>query len=254
VRQVAHPDLVRTVREALEESGLAPHRLVIDVTESAVMEDAGAARSVLHDLAALGTRIAVDDFGTGFSSVQHLTRYPVGVLKVDRSFVAGMGRNAEDDAIVASVVGLAHAVGARCVAEGVETAAQATTLRLRGCELAQGNLFSPAVPAEQLPAAIDRSRAAAYPLAAVALPPETLPDPEIAAVIRSMHAAGASLHTIAAALNRRGAPHPAGLRWHARAVARAMSDVVEQAVLPGAGRQGRIPPPRGDGAPVDRTS
>jgi diguanylate cyclase (GGDEF)-like protein len=261
VRQVTHPDTVRIVREALEDSGLPPHRLVIDVTESAVMEDAGAARSVLHDLAALGTRIAVDDFGTGFSSLQHLTRYPVGVLKVDRSFVAGMGLNPDDDAIVSSVVGLAHAVGARCVAEGVETAEQATTLRMRGCELAQGNLFSPPVPATELPRAIDLSRAAAFPLTGTGLPVETPPDPEVLGRIRSLHATGASLHTIAAALNRSGAPHPAGLRWHARAVARALSDVVEGAYLVISGdlsveqdRQGRIPRPRGAGAPEPSTS
>jgi len=231
VRQVGHPDVVRAVREALEESGLPAHRLVIDVTESAVMEDAGSARSALHDLAALGVRIAVDDFGTGYSSLQHLSRYPVGALKVDRSFVHAMGRSSDDDAIVSSVVGLAHAVGARCVAEGVETAEQATSLRLRGCELAQGNLFSPAVPAADLPRAIDLCLAAAAPLAANGLAPEVMPDPDVTARIRAMHATGASLHTIAAALNRSGARHPAGLRWHARAVARVLADVVETAAL-----------------------
>ncbi|MFP5219907.1 MAG: putative bifunctional diguanylate cyclase/phosphodiesterase [Actinomycetes bacterium] len=225
-RQMSQPDVVRSVREALEESGLSPHRLVIDVTESAVMDDAG---STLHDMAALGVRIAVDDFGTGYSSLQQLTRYPVGTLKVDRTFVAGMGSGEDDDAIVSSVVGLAHAVGARCVAEGVETVEQATALRLRGCELAQGNLFSPAVPAAELAHAIDRSRAAAAALSGSGLTPETLPAPDVTARIRALHASGASLHTIAAALNRSGAEHPAGLRWHARAVGRVLADVVETA-------------------------
>jgi EAL domain-containing protein (putative c-di-GMP-specific phosphodiesterase class I) len=250
--QVSSPDTVRTVREALESSGLAPHRLVVDITESAVRDDAGADRSVLHDLAALGARLAVDDFGTGYSSLQQLTRYPVGVLKVDRSFVAGLGRSPDDDAIVSGVVGLAHAIGARCVAEGVETVEQATALRARGCELAQGHLFSPAVPAAELPRAIDRSRAAAYPLTGPGLPPEALPDPEVSARIRALHATGASLHTIAAALNRSGAPHPAGLRWHARAVSRVLADLDESALLVGAaGGTGaradalgaRVPPP-----------
>jgi diguanylate cyclase (GGDEF)-like protein len=231
VKQIGHPDVVRTVREALEQAGLPAHRLVVDVTESAVMEDAGAARSALHDLAQLGARIAVDDFGTGYSSVQHLTRYPVGSLKVDRSFVQGIGRNADDDAIVTSVVGLAHAVGARCVGEGVETVEQATVLRLRGCELAQGNLFSPPVPVAELPRALDRSRAAVQPLVSPGLAPEVPPDPEVLAQIRSLHVTGASLHTIAAALNRTGAPHPGGLRWHARAVARVLADVVDGPAL-----------------------
>jgi diguanylate cyclase (GGDEF)-like protein len=229
VRQVSHPDLVRTVREALESSGLAAQRLVVDVTESAVMEDAAAARSALHDLAQLGARIAVDDFGTGSTSLQHLTRYPVGSLKVDRSFVQGIGRNPDDEAIVTSVVGLAHAVGARCVGEGVETREQAALLRLRGYELAQGHLFSPPVPAADLPHAIDVSRAAAQPLVVPGLATEVPPAPEVMAQIRSLHAGGASLHTIAAALNRTGASHPTGLRWHARAVARVLSDVIEGA-------------------------
>jgi diguanylate cyclase (GGDEF)-like protein len=255
VRQLAHPDVVPTVREALEESGLAARRLVLDVTEPAVMADAGATRSVLHDLAALGARLSVDDFGTGYSSLQHLTRYPVAALKVDRSFVAGMGTGSADSAIVSSVVGLAHAVGARCVGEGVETAAQATTLRLWGCELAQGNLFSPPVPASGLQHALDRCRAVAHPLLGGGLPPEALPDPEVTARIRALHDTGASLHTIAAALNRSAAPHPAGLRWHPRAVARVLSDAGEPAGSgPGDDDQGRIPRSRGLGDSVSSTS
>ena len=233
VRQVSHPDVVRTVREALEGAGLPAARLVVDVTESAVMEDAAAARSALHDLAQLGARIAVDDFGTGSTSLQHLTRYPVGSLKVDRSFVQGIGRNPDDEAIVTSVVGLAHAVGARCVGEGVETREQAAVLRLRGCELAQGNLFSPPVPVSELADALDASRAAAQPLVVPGLAADLPPSPEVMAQIRSLHAGGASLHTIAAALNRTGASHPSGLRWHARAVARVLADVVEGGALAG---------------------
>jgi hypothetical protein len=169
--------------------------------------------------------------GTGYSSLQHLSRYPVGALKVDRSFVHAMGRSSDDDAIVSSVVGLAHAVGARCVAEGVETAEQATTLRMRGCELAQGNLFSPAVPAAELQRAIDLCLAAAAPLAAHGLSIEVMPDPDVTARIRALHASGASLHTIAAALNRSGARHPAGLRWHARAIGKVLADLVEPAAV-----------------------
>ncbi|HEU0104396.1 MAG TPA: EAL domain-containing protein [Mycobacteriales bacterium] len=150
-RQVAHPDLLRTVVGVLRETGLDPARLVLEVTESAVMEDAEAAATVLLALADHGVSLAIDDFGTGYSSLVYLKRYPIQALKVDRSFVSGMGVSARDDAIVASVIGLAGAVGGSCIAEGVETAAQYEALLALGCTFGQGWLFGRAVPAEELP-------------------------------------------------------------------------------------------------------
>jgi diguanylate cyclase (GGDEF)-like protein len=227
IRQVSHPDVVEAVRRALLRSGLPPRRLLLEVTESAVAEDAEAAGRALAELAALGVRVAIDDFGTGHSSLLYLKRHPIRVLKADQAFVSGLGINSDDDAIVASVVSLARAVGAVCIAEGVETLAQYTRLVALGCAFAQGYLFSGPVAAEQLPAAIETAEAALVGHADV--PPQpgrrrsgrpVSVDREVGERIARMHSAGASLHTIAAALNAQGAPHPQGLRWHAAWLAR----------------------------------
>lgn len=149
--QVAHPDLLQTLQAVLLDSGLDPARLILELTESAVMEDAEAAVTVLSSIAELGVSLAIDDFGTGYSSLVYLKRYPIRALKIDRSFVAGMGISDEDDAIVASVIGLARAVGGSCIAEGIETQAQYAALHALGCDLGQGWLFGRAVPADELP-------------------------------------------------------------------------------------------------------
>jgi EAL domain-containing protein (putative c-di-GMP-specific phosphodiesterase class I) len=112
VRQLTQPDVVTHVRDALARSGLAPHRLVLEVTESAVMEDAESAAAALDALADLGVRIAVDDFGTGYSSLLYLRRYPITILKLDRAFVSGIDRSRDDEAICRSVISLAHEVNA----------------------------------------------------------------------------------------------------------------------------------------------
>lgn len=153
-RQIADPNLVATVADVLHETGMHPRHLVLEVTESAVMEDAEAAAAVLGEVAALGASLAIDDFGTGYSSLTYLKRYPIRALKIDRSFVSGMGLNDEDDGIVASVIGLARAVGALCIAEGIETEEQYAALRALGCGFGQGWLFGRAVPAEALPALV----------------------------------------------------------------------------------------------------
>jgi EAL domain-containing protein (putative c-di-GMP-specific phosphodiesterase class I) len=124
--------------------------LLVEVTESTVMVDADAAELALRTIAALGVSVAIDDFGTGYSSLVYLKRYDLHALKVDRSFVAGMGVSAEDDAIVASIINLARAVGAVCIAEGVETREQHGALVALGCDFAQGFLFGRPVPAEAL--------------------------------------------------------------------------------------------------------
>jgi diguanylate cyclase (GGDEF)-like protein len=154
VRQLTQSDVVTHVQEALVRSGLNPQRLLLEVTESAVMEDAEAAAVALDALSHLGVRIAIDDFGTGYSSLLYLRLYPISALKLDRAFVSGIGRSADDEAICASVVNLAHAVSATSIAEGVETMEQYTALRALGCQQAQGYLWSPAVSLEDLPAVL----------------------------------------------------------------------------------------------------
>jgi diguanylate cyclase (GGDEF)-like protein/PAS domain S-box-containing protein len=142
--------LVDTIADVLRESGVDPSVLVLEITENALMGDAEAALGILSELKALGINLAIDDFGTGYSSLMYLKRFPVDVLKVDRSFVSGLGRDLEDSAIVASVIGLARAVGIVAVAEGVETAEQLAALQELGCEYGQGYLWSRPVPAAEL--------------------------------------------------------------------------------------------------------
>ena len=115
------------------------------------MEDPEGAAEVLASLRDLGVRLDIDDFGTGYSSLLYLRRFAVDYLKIDRSFVAGIGENQQDDAIVASVIDLAHAFDLGVVAEGIETRAQADWLQRMGCDLGQGFLWARPVPAAELP-------------------------------------------------------------------------------------------------------
>ncbi|QNK82894.1 bifunctional diguanylate cyclase/phosphodiesterase [Nakamurella sp. PAMC28650] len=155
-RQIGHPDVVETIKTALAGSGLAADRLWVEITESAVLEDAELARIVCNRIRGLGASVAIDDFGTGYSSLLYLKRYPAAALKADRQFVAGLGLHHDDSAIVASVIGLAHAIGAICIAEGVETTAQYQALVALDCDYAQGYLFSRPVPAQEIPRAVEQ--------------------------------------------------------------------------------------------------
>ena len=133
--------LVETFGEIILKSGIDPATICLEVTEGTVMQDAQSAIETLRQLKALGTRISIDDFGTGFSSLAYLKKFPLDELKVDKSFVDGLGVDPEDTAIVAAVMGMAHALGLRVVAEGVENADQAARLRHLGCDQAQGYYF-----------------------------------------------------------------------------------------------------------------
>ena len=126
------------VRRRCAESGLDPASLCLEITESALMEAGAATTAQLRALKALGVRLAIDDFGTGFSSLAHLRRFPVDMLKIDRTFVAGLGDEAQDAAIAAAVISLAHALGLTTVAEGIETDEQLEVLRELGCDLGPG--------------------------------------------------------------------------------------------------------------------
>ncbi|HEU0012286.1 MAG TPA: EAL domain-containing protein [Longimicrobium sp.] len=148
VKQLAQADLVEQVRRTLEGSGMEPGRLRLEVTESVLVENPAAAAATLGRLKELGLRVLMDDFGTGWSSLSALHRLPVDGLKVDRSFVAAMGRDGRAGELVASVVALAHALGLEVVAEGIERPDQLAGLRALGCDAAQGFLFSPAIDAD----------------------------------------------------------------------------------------------------------
>ena len=137
-RQLQHPGLVEDVVAVLAESGCDPHLLTLEITESASVSDPESTIARLKELKALGVRLAIDDFGTGYSSLSYLRRFPVDQLKIDRSFVAGLGHNDSDTAIIASVIGLAHAMGLEAVAEGVESVGQMEHLTRLNCDHAQG--------------------------------------------------------------------------------------------------------------------
>jgi diguanylate cyclase (GGDEF)-like protein/PAS domain S-box-containing protein len=149
-RQVEQDEFAAVVADTIDSAGLASGSLWLEITESALLDDVQAARSRLDELRALGARIALDDFGTGYSSLTYLRRFPVDAVKLDQSFVQGIGVDPGDAAIVEAVVGLAAALGKVCIAEGVETAAQADALTALGCESAQGHLFSEPLDADQL--------------------------------------------------------------------------------------------------------
>ncbi len=155
VHQLADPELVERVRKTISDSGVVPERLCLEVTESALMAAGDRPLAALEQLKQMGLYVAIDDFGTGWSSMSQLKRMPVEVLKVDRAFIQGLGTDPEDTAIVASILSLAHAMGLHVVAEGVETQLQAAELQSLGCTVAQGWLFSRAVPAEELPALVE---------------------------------------------------------------------------------------------------
>jgi diguanylate cyclase (GGDEF)-like protein len=147
-RQLAHPGLLAGVCRTLEETGVAPGQLCFELTENALFDGTGPATRNLTALRDLGARLALDDFGTGHASLRWLRQVPVDVLKIDRSFVAGVGEDTRDEAIVAAVVALGRDLGLYTVAEGVETETQRDFVATLGCDWAQGFLFSRPVPAE----------------------------------------------------------------------------------------------------------
>jgi diguanylate cyclase (GGDEF)-like protein len=147
-RQLQHPAILDEVRAALAAADLDPHSLVLEITETAVMEQLHAAVAILTRLRKLGVRLALDDFGTGYSSLSYLQRLPVDILKIDRSFIGGVTGSAEQSALARAIVNLGHTLGLQTVAEGIETAEQLATLRELGCQLGQGyHLARPLGPA-----------------------------------------------------------------------------------------------------------
>ena len=156
-RQLANGAFPARVADIMGRHGLAPGSLALEITESVLMEEAHAPVTVLASLREYGLRLMLDDFGTGYSSLSYLKRFPLDVLKIDRSFVAGLGRDEEDSAIVAAIVQMAQTLGLMVIAEGVERPEQLERLRELGCDRAQGRLIAGPMPAER----VDRLMASA---------------------------------------------------------------------------------------------
>jgi diguanylate cyclase (GGDEF)-like protein/PAS domain S-box-containing protein len=159
-RQLRHPNLVRDVADALDDSGLLPSRLVLEITESVLMNDTAATLNRLFQLKSIGVRLAVDDFGTGYSSFAYLRRFPVDILKIDKSFVDGIATEPTASALVDAMIRIGKTLNLETVAEGVERNDQADRLRHLQCDIGQGYLWSRPVPSDQLTAML-RERAAA---------------------------------------------------------------------------------------------
>jgi EAL domain-containing protein (putative c-di-GMP-specific phosphodiesterase class I) len=217
---VVDPAFADVVVGALELSGLEPGRLTLELTEQSVVQDIAKASANLRVLREHGVGVALDDFGTGYSSLLYLRQLPITQVKIDRVFVSALERGGDDAAIVESVVRLAASIGLDVVAEGVETPAQASFLQSLGCPAAQGFLFAqPQHPDDMDDTAVPDWIGPSGPIP----PPSGSRVPRAAAdlnQVRGMLKGGASLHTIAAALNRSGATPPTGSRWTAGSAAR----------------------------------
>ena len=178
-RQLSEPSLANDVAAIIARTGIDPNTLWLEITETTLMHDAESAVSALRALRAQGLHLAVDDFGTGYSSLLYLKRFPVEALKVDRTFVDGLGREPEDSAIVGAVISLAHSLSLLCVAEGVESTTQLRELKRLGCNIAQGYLFGKPQTATQL-----------HPFPSSAIPALAVADPACQTPESSTRSAG----------------------------------------------------------------
>ncbi len=149
-RQIANPNFVEVVHDALERSGVSPHLLWIEMTESMMLDEPELAQTTLRQIRSMGVRLAVDDFGTGFSSLSLLQQFPIQRIKIDRAFVQGIAEHTNDRSLVRTIIAMANSMGLDLVAEGVETVHQLRSLREMGCDKAQGYLISHPVPAEAM--------------------------------------------------------------------------------------------------------
>ncbi len=149
-RQLLHPSIVDDVRAALADARLAPASLVLEITESVIVQNTSASLATLHALKALGVRLAIDDFGTGYSSLSYLEQFPLDILKIDKSFVDGVAHGGSRAALARTVVALGDSLSLRCVAEGIESDDQREHLLALGCAYGQGYLFARPLPAEEV--------------------------------------------------------------------------------------------------------
>jgi diguanylate cyclase (GGDEF)-like protein/PAS domain S-box-containing protein len=228
---IADPDLVEVVRAAAAHARLPLDALEIEVTETGFLTDPVTADRVLSALQASGVGVALDDFGTGYSSFTNLRQLPVTTIKIDRSFVQNIALRPDDLAIVTSVVELAHAIGLRTIAEGVETWEQLALLHRLGCDAGQGHIWSKALPREELARLLKGDSVSFVTAVASADAPR---QPRCGAAVTNehglhrivaLHGDGDSPTTIAAALNADGFHTPRGMRWHTSSVSRVLNDV-----------------------------
>jgi diguanylate cyclase (GGDEF)-like protein/PAS domain S-box-containing protein len=246
-RNVSDPELVSWVRDAAAGAGFPLASLELEVTETGLLSDARSAGRVLRTLRDLGVGIALDDFGTGYSSLTYLRQLPITTLKVDREFVQYVSSRADDLAIAASVVDLGRAVELRTVAEGIETPEQLAILHRMGCHGGQGYLWSPALAVGELAGLLGqqdgflRAPAATQSGRMARAAAQSVTNQHGLHRITRLHGEGASLATIAAALNAEQYRSPADQRWHPASVARVIADVAYRA-------QRKKAPPRSAGA------
>jgi diguanylate cyclase (GGDEF)-like protein/PAS domain S-box-containing protein len=149
-RQFGRGEILNVVTRILDETGFDSHQLDLEITETLLMQHAEAVLEVMHELGALGVRFSVDDFGTGYSSLSYLKHLPIGWVKIDKSFVDDIPADPNDAAIVSAIISMAHSLGLKVIAEGVETKEQLEFLRAQGCDMAQGYYFSRPLPAEKI--------------------------------------------------------------------------------------------------------
>ncbi|HWI12905.1 MAG TPA: EAL domain-containing protein, partial [Burkholderiales bacterium] len=148
-RQFSARDLGKTIERVLSQHGVSPDLLELELTESSLMSNTDDAVKTLRELKSLGVRLAIDDFGTGYSSLAYLQLFPIDALKIDRSFVSDITSDRDDAAIIRAVIGMAHNLGLRVVAEGVENEAQLSFLVANGCDEMQGFYYSPPLAGDE---------------------------------------------------------------------------------------------------------
>jgi EAL domain-containing protein (putative c-di-GMP-specific phosphodiesterase class I) len=150
VRQFQQTNLVQEVAEVLQHSKLPPENLILEITESILVQDTSSAVRKLQALKTLGVQLALDDFGTGYSSLSYLRRFPIDVLKIDKTFIDGVGTHSEDSALTRAIVQIGETLNLKTVAEGVEREQQMMELQSLGCEEGQGYFFARPVDAETI--------------------------------------------------------------------------------------------------------
>ncbi|MBS4097989.1 MAG: EAL domain-containing protein [Sulfuricella sp.] len=191
--QFMQQDIVTTVRHALDETGLAPEYLELEVTESVLMQDAQTVIGRMHQLKQLGVKLAIDDFGTGYSSLSYIKQFPIDTLKIDRSFIRDIIKDPDDAAIVSAIISMAHNLKIRVLAEGVETQEQQDFLRAQRCDEIQGYHFSKPLPAEQLIAILEAPQK-----------PASAPDDQVAPALLLVDDEENILNALASSLRRQG--------------------------------------------------
>ena len=224
------PSFDPVLQNALAGSGLDPRKLVLDVPETALDDDDRRVAAALARARDLGAGVAVNGYGTGFSTPAQLQQHHLTAVKLDPQLVAGLGSDPDADGLVSTVSGMSGLLGVHCVAVGVERVDQHRRLVHLGCQRAQGLLYGEAVPGPRLPAQVDACEARAAELAAA--PPrgaQAQVAERVQETMARMWEAGASVQTIAAALNRMGSRHPSGRRWHGTSVGRSLADAARTA-------------------------